>query len=423
MIYIIPTTGADIMKPTDYLFIGVDTHKNQHTAAVMNCFHQFLDTIDFSNNTNSFPNLISQIKTFDDNNRKLIFGLEDTQGLGRSLAQWLIQQGYMVKDVNPALTKRERHHSTNPDKSDEIDAKAIAKILFANQADLPTIQEDEIYTSIRRIYNRHTRLVKQSTEIKNELHTLLHQQYPEYEKFFSDPFGKTALAFWSEFPHPSKLKHYGIKRLNKFLKRQVKSISNDKAKLILSLVDKDTQSDFATKTNNQLIKMAITHLKTIMQNIEKTKEKLETAIEKTDYQLTSMPGIGTILAATFISNIKNINRFNSASKLARYAGIAPVQHSSGKSSHYSSKKYGCRDLNKAFHQLALQQISKTRNGLIKNHAAYSYYQKKIDEGKAKKVAKTCLKRRLVDIIYAMMRDRSKYRIPEKRDNTIQKQAV
>ena len=411
------------MEPTDYLFVGVDTHKNQHTAAVMNCFHQFLDTIDFPNNTNSFPDLISQIKSIDDNDRKLIFGLEDTQGLGRSLAQWLVQKGYMVKDVNPALTKRERHHSTNPDKSDEVDAKAIAEILFANQDKLPTIKEDEIFISIRRIYNRYNRLIKQSTEIKNELHTLLHQQYPEYEKFFSDPFGKTALAFWSKFSHPSKLKHYGIKRLNKFLKKQAKSIPNDKAKLILSLVDKSAQNDFATKTNNQLIKMAITHLKTIKQNIEKTEEKLEQAIEKTDYQLTSMPGIGTILAATFISNIKDINRFSSASKLARYAGIAPVQHSSGKSSHYRSKKYGCRDLNKAFHQLAIQQIGKTSNNLAKNPAGYSYYLKKIDEGKCHKVAITCLKRRLVDIIYAMMRDKSKYRIPEKSDKIIQNQAV
>ncbi len=109
--------------------------------------------------------------------------------------------------------------------------------------------------------------------------------------------------------------------------------------------------------------------------------------------------------------------------MARYAGIAPAQYSSGKSSHYRSKKYGCRDLNKAFHQLAIQQIGKTSNNLAKNLAGYSYYLKKIDEGKCHKVAITCLKRRLVDIIYAMMRDKSKYRIPEKSDNIIQNQAV
>ena len=27
-------------NPQDYLFVGVDTHKAQHTAVVINCFHQ-----------------------------------------------------------------------------------------------------------------------------------------------------------------------------------------------------------------------------------------------------------------------------------------------------------------------------------------------------------------------------------------------
>jgi len=114
----------------------------------------------------------------------------------------------------------------------------------------------------------------------------------------------------------------------------------------------------------------------------------------------------------FISNIKNISRFNSADKLARYAGLAPVEHSSGKSRKMTFKKYGCRDLNHAFYLLALQQIGSYRNGKIKNPVAYNYYQKKLAEGKARKVALTCLQRRLVDIIYAMMRDRSKYQLPE-----------
>lgn len=72
-------------------------------------------------------------------------------------------------------------------------------------------------------------------------------------------------------------------------------------------------------------------------------------------------GINYKLAAKLISNIKNIDRFNSADKMARYAGLIPSEYSSGKS---------------------------------------------------RKVALTCLQRRLVDIIYAMMRDRSAYKLPE-----------
>jgi len=128
-----------------------------------------------------------------------------------------------------------------------------------------------------------------------------------------------------------------------------------------------------------------------------------------------MPGIGFKLAALFISNIKNIDRFESANKLARYAGLAPVEHSSGTSKNMGYKKYGCRDLNHAFHLLAVQQIGSSIHGKIKNPISYKYYQKKLQEGKSQKVALTCLERRLVDIIYAMMRDRSAYRLPENID--------
>jgi len=61
------------------------------------------------------------------NNLSSDLKIEDTQGLGHSLAQWLIKKGYTVKEVNPVQTKRGREQITSPDKSDKIDAKAIGR--------------------------------------------------------------------------------------------------------------------------------------------------------------------------------------------------------------------------------------------------------------------------------------------------------
>ena len=403
------------MEYQNYIFVGVDTHKNQHTAVVINCFHQSLGHTKTVNDPDSFDEFIAKLNSLSHNNETLIFGLEDTQGLGHSLAQWLIGKGYTVKEVNPTFTKRERDHSTNPDKSDPVDAEAVANALYANLDKLPNIEEDITYKAIRQLNNHRKSLIKRQTQLKNRLHNLIHQQYPQYEKFFSDTFGKTALAFWESFPHPAELKHYAEKRLNKFLKNQAKNISNNKAETILSLVNKDRKQDIATDTRNSLIPMLISQLRLIMNHIEKIDQKLEKAIDKCDYKLTTMPGISYTLAAEFIANIRNINRFDSADKLARYAGLAPAEYSSGKSHKQSFKKYGNRDLNHAFYTLALQQVGSFRNGRIKNPVAYNYYQKKLAEGKARKVALTCLQRRLVDIIYAMMRDRSAYKLPEIHD--------
>lgn len=396
----------------NHLFVGVDTHKDQHTAAVINFFHQVVDTLEIPNNPAHFSNFIEKLKNLAHNDENLVFGLEDTQGLGRSLAQWLVKQDYTVKEVNPAITKRERKHNPNPDKSDNVDAEAIARALISEWDNLPVVERDEIFEAIRQLNNQRLNLVKQKIEIKNRLHKLIHQQYPEYKEFFSDPFGKTAVAFWTKFPHPSELKHYGETRLNKFLKKQALNISNDKAQKILSLIDKDKNIETAAEARNSIIKMLIENLKHIRSNLEMINQKLENAVDKSEYQLTTMPGINFKLAAMFISYIRNIDRFSSADKLARYAGLAPAEHSSGKSKVHTAKKYGCRNLNHAFYLLAVQQIGAYRNGRVHSPIAYSYYQKKLKEGKPRKTALKCLQRRLVDIIYAMMRDRSAYEPPE-----------
>jgi len=394
----------------DHLFVGVDTHKNQHTAVVINCFHNSLGFTQTANDPAAYEKFIENLKSLDFNDQTLVFGLEDTQGLGSSLAQWLLDQGFTVKEVNPTITKRERKHSPNPDKSDKEDAKAIANALLSNWDDLPNVTPNSNFMAIRHLNNHRDSLVKQRTEFKNRLHNLLKKQYPNYKKFFSDPFGKTALAFWEKFPHPSELKHYGEKRLNKFLKNQAKSIPNDKAKTILSWIDKNSKQDKATEARNNLIPMIIKEYKMLQKHIEKIDEKIVTAVDNSEYKLTTMPGINYVLAAKIVSNIKNIDRFDSADELARYAGIAPSEYSSGKRNNTIGKKYGNRDLNHAFYMLAIQQIG--ANGSNPNPVAYQYYQKKLKEGKSKETAITCLQRRLVDIIYAMMRDRSAYEIPE-----------
>ena len=95
-----------------------------------------------------------------------------------------------------------------------------------------------------------------------------------------------------------------------------------------------------------------------------------------------MPGIDFKLAALFISNIKTLIDLSQPVNLARYADLAPVEHSSGTSKNLSYKKYGCRDLNHSFYILAFQQI-----GNNKNPVSYSYYQKKLKEGKSKSTNK------------------------------------
>jgi transposase len=128
--------------------------------------------------------------------------------------------------------------------------------------------------------------------------------------------------------------------------------------------------------------------------------------------LTTMPGVGDVTAAKLMGRIGPIDGFKSANQLARHAGIAPRENSSGGIRRKWRSKSGDRQLNTTIHLIALNQIAVTRDGRLRCPIAHQYYQRKIAEGKTKLSARTCLTRRLCDIIFAMLRDRTPYKMPQ-----------
>jgi len=128
-----------------------------------------------------------------------------------------------------------------------------------------------------------------------------------------------------------------------------------------------------------------------------------------DYPLTTMKGVDTLTACRLIAEIGHIERFATPASLARYAGIAPATYSSGETSIQYASKRGNRQLNTIFHQLAIVMISTHgKNKAVINPYFYDYYMKKIGEGKTKKQALKLLQRRLVNIIWGMMKYKQDY---------------
>lgn len=80
-------------------FIGVDVHKEQHTAVIINCWTEVLGEFTFESKISVYPEFIKELKKKVPENLNLIFGLEDVGGNGRSLAVFLKENGYLVKEV------------------------------------------------------------------------------------------------------------------------------------------------------------------------------------------------------------------------------------------------------------------------------------------------------------------------------------
>lgn len=397
---------------TKNVYVGVDTHKYTHTAVIINCFNEKLGEITFENKPSAFPALLEEVKKHTAKGIGAVYGLEDTGSAGRALAVFLLSNGKTVKKVNSTLTYAERKKLPILHKTDSFDAQCIAKVLLDNLDGLPGADPTDIYWTLGMLVTRRTAIVKASVALKQQLHAYIVHHYPSYRKFFSVFDCKTGLEFWEKYPSPSKLAGVTAEELAEFLKVPSSGFFKEgKAREILALVEKDgdTRTEFQD-SRDFLVTTCIRQVKQNDEEIAKIGEEMKRLMSQMGYRLETMPGIDLVTAAGFISRIGDIGRFSSADKLAKYAGIAPVTYSSGQTDRQFKNRQGNRELYHLFHGLAARLVNDGRNKDRPVHDIfYEYYNRKLSQGKTKHQAVICVMRRLVNIIYGMMKHKTAYR--------------
>lgn len=98
------------MIKENFIYVGIDLHKETHTAVMIDCYNQKLGEITFPNRPADFPKLVTKVKKCNTDGKEVVYGLENAYGYGRALAVWLIDKGYLVKDVNTAISHRQAKH-------------------------------------------------------------------------------------------------------------------------------------------------------------------------------------------------------------------------------------------------------------------------------------------------------------------------
>jgi len=397
-----------------HLYVGVDLHKQHHVAVVINCWQEKLEEIKFENKPSAFSTFLLYIDKLIDDGLTPVFGLEDVGGYGRSLAQFLTDNGQVVKEVNPALSYAERKSHMTTQKSDSWDAECVARILLNQLNHLPDAKPHDLYWSIQQLVTRRNALVKAQGAIKNQLHIQLSHHYPRYKKFFSEVDGKTALAFWERYPSPTCLHGLSVKQLTTFLLEvSNNTCSVKKANEIMKLVKEDghTTKEYQ-ETRDFLVRSIVRDIAFKKKEMSYVERELRELMNLLDFQLDSMPGIELVTASALIAEIGDVRRFPNANKLARFAGIAPVYFGSGGKGKEQKSKQGNRVLHALFYNLAVQQVQVAKGSkLPRNPVFHAYYQPKLKEGKTKGQALVCIMRRLVNVIYGMMKHKTAYKLP------------
>ncbi|MFB5557299.1 IS110 family transposase, partial [Bacillus cytotoxicus] len=385
-----------------------------HTAVMINCWQEKLGEIQFDNKPSAFSKFLLEVETYVSDGLSVVFGLEDVGGYGRALAKYLADHERVVKEVNPALSFLERKSEVMIKKNDSWDAECVARILVNKFNQLPDARPNDLFWSIQQLVLRRNALVKAQAALKNQLHIQLNHHYPSYKKFFSEVDGKTALAFWKQYPSPSCLEGVSIKQLTAFLLDvSHNTCSVKKASDILKLVKEDghTMKEYQ-ETRDFLVRSIVRDIEFKKKEMKYIERELKQLVNLLDYQLETMPGIELVTASALIAEIGDVRRFPNVNKLARFAGIVPVYFGSGGKGKTHKSKQGNRALHALFYNLAVQQVQVAKGSkLPRTPVFHAYYQKKLKEGKTKGQALVCIMRRLVNIVYGMMKYKTAYELP------------
>jgi transposase len=329
------------------VLIGVDPHKaSLAVAAIDEGTSELLERASFPQNRTGLRSLERWAKRFPERR----WAVENAGGLGRHLAVRLASSGESVVDVPPKLSARVRVLSSgNARKNDGLDALATALAASRNER-LAQVDPEAASETVRLLSERREDLVAERTRALNRLHALLRDLVPG-----------------------------GVAR----------TLSADRAARILRGIRPNGAS---ARLRRGLASEVLRDVRTLDRKIADLDGRIEAEVEASDTTLTEIFGIGPILAARIIGTVGDVTRFPTKAHFASYSGTAPLEASSGEVVRHRLSLAGNRHLNYALHMVAVCQArSDARGG--------AYYRKKLDEGKSRKEALRCLKRRVCDAVY------------------------
>ena len=141
----------------------------------------------------------------------------------------------------------------------------------------------------------------------------------------------------------------------------------------------------------------------MQKQIDDIDKRIKEVLKEIDTPILSIPGISFKLAGSILAEIGDISRFDSPSKLLAFAGLDPSMYQSGKffSTHSVMVKRGSKYL-----RFALMNASRM---VCMNDAVFNNFKnKKMSEGKHYMVAMGHVAKKLVRVIYYLLKTNNKY---------------
>ena len=386
-------------------FLGIDIAKTNHVASLINNNGDIvIRAIKFINSNEGFNRLLNTIQSKLGDLSNIEVAMEATGHYWLSLYSALTDNNFNVSVYNPYQIKSYRGaYNNRKQKNDIIDSIIIADYLRVFGSKESKFPEEKLL-SLKQLTRFRANIVANVSSLKVQVIGLLDKVFPEYKKLFCDTFGNTSKQLLLNCPTPDDIINISTTKLANLLSKNSKGRFNKDTALHIKEVAKSSFGiKFTTDACSFEIKQLINQIVFLESQIDAVSKEIKELYNKLDSHLLSVPGIGDNLAPIILAEIGDINNFDKPSKLIAFAGTDPSENQSGNklSSNDKTSKRGSPYLRHAIYTASLVAISNEPE-------LRAYYDKKISEGKHHFVALAGISRKLLTIIYYILKEDRDY---------------
>jgi transposase len=387
------------------VWVGLDVGKEEHFADVLDDAGETLFARSIANNEADLDALLEAAAS------------RGTPGLvidqPGSIAQLAIavaaRRQIPVAYVPGLVMRRAADLYPGEAKTDRRDAFVIADTarMRRRQVHWLDVGNDELLDQLRVLNGFDIDLAADVVRLTNRLRDALTSISPALERAVGARVAHRGVRdLLVKYPTPTALRGAGRARINRTINARSPRLAGKVTDAVLAALDAQTVTLPAEATIGRVVAELATELDRVHQRRDVLAGEIEEVFLAHPFGqlLISLPGIGPRTGARILAEIGDGSRFANGSKLASYAGLAPVTRQSGKSLAGESKsRRGNHRLKNAMFLAAFASLRSPESKV--------FYDRKRAEGKKHNAALICLARRRCNVILAMLRNHEHYKLP------------
>ena len=257
--------------------------------------------------------------------KHVFFGAEDANSYAQNFVNALRSKGWLVGGVNARDAKKQRANLQAS--TDRLDLMGIATMLLNRRANCCPAQSG-IYRNLRTLVRHRRKLVVMSTEVRNRMHGIVDLLFPGFldeRKSGIVPFTRSSLFLMQDRFSPKQIRRRKRQKLIEILKRFGTTKAQDTADKLQQYAAQVLHTPVEHVSTLQLsLAQHVKHLKCLQESVDQLGKEIAVNLAQTQGAfLTSIRGVGIVLAAGVTAEIGNPYEQKPLNNLVSYSGIIP----------------------------------------------------------------------------------------------------